>query len=267
VFYKEIADKMKANYISPVPNGCWDNKAGRYVDWTDREGKVHDHIHLLSNALSVTYGFNNNERNKQVNKVIAENDNIFQKFPSFVSARIEDYTKSEIGVGGPYDLCAAGRYWCHDAKYRRSLNDAEAIKKQLEKVYRQALSDNFQMGERYDMNYVYYNTGSDADKSWHGSPLYYEYPNVFIDVLIHDFFGILYDEDCDLFVAPCCTENTEIYMESFNIAYSLADGVFTLTNISSIKINVKIDLSKIFDNFTPVTIDLKPQNSYIYRET
>lgn len=265
-YYRNLADKMKANYILTVPNGYWDEENQRYVDWIDRDGNIHDHIHLLSNVLSVTYGFNNSDRDEKIKAMINDNNDIFQKFPSFVAAKIEDYTNSEIGDGGPYDLCAAGRYWCHDSKYRRSINDAHTIKEQLEKVYNQAASDNFEMGERYDMNYIYYNTGKDAEKNWHGAPLYYEYPNVFLDVLVHDFFGILADEDTDLLIAPCCTENSSITMESFGISYNYSGKEFRLANISDKSKKIKIDLSKITEESKCKTITLKPNESYIYKK-
>lgn len=255
---------MKANYILPVPEGYWDISNERYVDWIDRNGNVHDHIHLLSNALSVTYGFNNKDRNDRINRLIHEHENVFQKFPSFVSARIEDYDNSEIGSGGPYDLCAAGRYWCHDAKYRRSINDFNTLQEQLYKVYNQAKLDHFEMGERYDMNYIYYNSGKDAEKNWHGASLYYEYPNVFLDVLVHDFFGICYNEKADIFVSPCCTVNSQIMMESFGISYSYSENEFVLTNISDRSKNIKIDLSKIISGYQCETVLLKPKESYIY---
>jgi len=264
IHYHSIADKLKMNYIQSIPYGYWDPDNERYVDWIDRSGRVHDHIHLLANALSVTYGFNDDTRNEKIHDLLIANDNIFQKFPSFVSAKIEDYNNSEIGDGGPYDLCAAGRYWCHDAKYRRSINDFKVLKDQLDKVYNQAVLDNFEMGERYDMNYVYYNTGDDAKRNWHGSPFYYEYPNVFIDVLVHDFFGILADEESDLLIAPCCTNNSEILMESFGISYKYSQNNFTITNISRKNLNVKIDLSKIMDGFEIESIVLKPNESYAY---
>lgn len=253
------------NYIQSVPYGYWDARHERYVDWIDRDGNIHDHVHLLANALSVTYGFNDNDRNEKIHNLIMANDHIFQKFPSFVSAKIEEYSNAEIGDGGPYDLCAAGRYWCHDAKYRRSIKDRKTLKEQLVKVYNQALIDHFEMGERYDMNYVYYNTGADAEKNWHGSPLYYEYPNVFIDVLVHDFFGILADEESDLFIVPCCTDNSEMMMESFGISYKYANNNFILKNISCKNLNVKIDLSKIIDGFHSESITLKPNESYTYK--
>ena len=114
--YAALANKMRHNYIQPIPEGYWSERDGRYVDWIDRQGAAHDHIHLLSNALSVTFGFNDPTRNETVNAVIEQYDDVFQKFPSFVAAKIEDYTQSEIGVGGPYDLCAAGRYSVKNCK-------------------------------------------------------------------------------------------------------------------------------------------------------
>lgn len=244
--YTMLAQKMQVHYVRPVPDGYWDPQNGRYVDWIDRQGNIHDHIHLLSNALSVTFGLNPDGRDRLVSDAIRTHDDIFQKFPSFVAARIEDYTSSEIGSGGPYDLCAAGRYWCHDAKYRSALGDAQQLLNQLSRVSEAAEQGNFFMGERYDMNYVYYNTGEDGTRSWHGSPLYYEYPNVFIDVLVHDFLGIGLDEQCDLLLRPCCTDNTETEMESFGIRYVFTEGRFVLTNISERQLRVRVDLSRIF---------------------
>ena len=244
--YAALANKMRHNYIQPIPEGYWSERDGRYVDWIDRQGAAHDHIHLLSNALSVTFGFNDPTRNETVNAVIEQYDDVFQKFPSFVAAKIEDYTQSEIGVGGPYDLCAAGRYWCHDAKYRREKADAALLKRQLERVAQQAGADNFDMGERYDMNYIYYNTGEESKRNWHGSPSYYEYPNVFLDVLVHDFLGLRPDEAADLLVAPCCTGDTQVSMASFGVAYRLSGQGFSIRNISGVSKKVRVDLSKIF---------------------
>ena len=62
--YAALANKMRHNYIQPIPEGYWSERDGRYVDWIDRQGAAHDHIHLLSNALSVTFGFNDPTRNE-----------------------------------------------------------------------------------------------------------------------------------------------------------------------------------------------------------
>lgn len=247
--YDALAEKMRQNYIRPLPDGYWDTQNGRYVDWIDRNGKVHDHIHLLGNALSVTYGINPIGRDRQVHQTIAQNDDIFQKFPSFVAAKIEDYTRSEIGSGGPYDLCAAGRYWCHDAKYRKACGDAAILLRQLTRVAEEAEHAGYLMGERYDMNYIYYNTGEDGTRNWHGSPQYYEYPNVFLDVLIHDFLGIEPDESCDLCLCPCCTDGIAIELESFGIRYTFSVGIFTLTNCSPKNLRIRFDLHNLFTDW------------------
>lgn len=244
----KLANRMAAHYIRPIPDGYWDPSNARYVDWIDRQRKIHDHIHLLSNALTVTYGLNPAGRNRLVNKTIRDHDDIFQKFPSFVAARIEDYTPSEIGSGGPYDLCAAGRYWCHDAKYRKTCGDASTIFNQLTRVAAAAEQEGYYMGERYDMNYIYYNTGEDGARDWHGSPLYYEYPNVFLDVLVHDFLGVGFDEEADLSLTPCCTAGTEMAMESFGIHYSFSGKEFTLTNLSGERKNLRIDLTRVLSH-------------------
>lgn len=247
--YGEMADRMAAHYIRPIPHGYWDPSHTRYVDWIDRRGAVHDHIHLLSNALSVTYGLNPAGRDHLVNRTIHSHDDIFQKFPSFVAARIEDYTPSEIGSGGPYDLCAAGRYWCHDAKYRKALGEAGTILNQLTRVAAAAEQEHYYMGERYDMNYIYYNTGEAGTQNWHGSPRYYEYPNVFLDVLVHDFLGVGFDEEADLSLSPCCTAGTEMAMDSIGISYRFTGGNWTVTNTSPRGLRLRVDLRGIFNEW------------------
>lgn len=263
--YLRYSHLMQDNYTKPTPDGYWDNDSKRYIDWVDKNGEIHDHVHLLANALSVTFGFNDDEKNRLVNGAIKKHDVIFQKFPSFVAAKIEDYTPFEIGVGGPYDLCAAGRYWCHDAKYRRKIGDWHTIKNQLETVAERAIEENYDMGERYDMNYVYYNTGKDAQKKWHGASRYYEYPNVFIDVLIHDFFGVLPHREADLSIAPCCGENTHLKMESFGIEINFKKNVFTLKNISQTAKKIHIDLSLLFDDFNDIIITAEPNQILTFK--
>lgn len=247
--YESLSEKMAKNYIKDVPNGYWDSQNERYIDWIEKSGKTHDHIHLLSNALSVSLKLNPEERDRKIIAMIKENDIIFQKFPTFLAADIAAYTDSEIGTGGPYDLCAAGRYWCHDAKYRKYIGEKDLILHQLLAVSKQAEADEYKMGERYDMNYVYYNTGKDAEKNWHGAECYYEYPNVFTDVLIHDYCGISGHEKADCAVIPCLSENAHIKMESYGIEYSNENNTFSLKNLKQKPLRVFIDLSKIFKSF------------------
>lgn len=244
--YRSLSACLAENYVKDLPNGYWDASADRYADWIDRKGRVHDHVHLLSNALSVTLGLNDKMREESIIKTIHEHDSVFQKFPSFVAAKIEDYTNSEIG-SSPYDLCAAGRYWCHDAKFRRHIGEKEILKQQLLSVCKQAKLDDYKMGERYDMNYVYYNTGADAGRNWHGSPLYYEYPNVFADVLIHDYIGILPDEKAEFSVCPCLANYGTALMESYGIRYQYAENEFIIENLYDTDRTIRVDLSKLFD--------------------
>ncbi len=259
---ESLSEKMAENYVLDVPNGYWDPKNERYIDWIEKNGKVHDHIHLLSNALSVTFGLNSPERDGIISSMIRSNDNIFQKFPTFLAADIAAYTESEIGTGGPYDLCAAGRYWCHDSKYRRHVGERSLILKQLTAVSEQAKKDGYKMGERYDMNYVYYNTGKDAEKNWHGAEYYYEYPNVFADVLIHDYCGINGHEIADCSVSPCLSENANIKMESYGIEYSCEETIFRIRNLKERPLKVFVDLSRTFESCRCISEDASPDGMY-----
>ena len=113
--YLALERKLARAMTADLPAGFWDRENGRFADWVDRSGVRHDHIHLLANELPLLFGYADEAQEKAVQKLVEECFGEFQRFPTFLSARIQDYTDSEIGV--PYDLCAAGRYWCWDFAY------------------------------------------------------------------------------------------------------------------------------------------------------
>ena len=171
---------MSDALVAPLPMGYWDAANGRFIDWVDRDGKAHDHLHLLANELPVVFGYATAEQASKVRRLIDVNGEEFERFPSFVAAKIADYDKSEIGSGGPYDLCAAGRYWYWDAAFRESQEQGGVLLDQLKTVAAEGAKNGYFMSERYDMDHVYYIDRKDA----HGAEKYYEYPNVFAAVLI-----------------------------------------------------------------------------------
>ena len=219
--YSELAQKF-----GEALNRFWDAENSRYIDWIDSKGQTHDHIHLLANQLPMMLGLASEEQAKLCAETIQRHSDVWGKFPSFVAAKIEDYTETEIGSGGPYDLCAAGRYWCWDAEYLAWKNDGDALLRQLLQVADQAELDGYLMGERYDMNYVYYRDG----KNWHGASLYYEYPNVFLYVLVCCYLGVRRGFDCDLVLDPLIEEGT-VTLENYGVSYSVTNGALKLRNI------------------------------------
>ena len=221
--YKELGRKLGEKAVQPFPEGFWDSDNKRFIDWIDKKGKKHDRIHLLANELPELFGFASEEQAKACRKVIEENDEVFKKFPSFVAAKIEDYTDDEIGDGGPYDLCAAGRYWCWDAEYLAKRKDGKKLFAQLMQVANQAEKDSYLMGERYDMNYVYYNKGKDAERNWHGAKQYYEYPNVFIFVLITKYLGVRKNLNGEFTLNPLF-ENGKVTLAPLGIEFEVENG-------------------------------------------
>lgn len=226
--YRAMETLLADALVRPVPLGFWDTDKKQFVDWIDRNGEVHDHIHLLANSLPVLFSYTTKEQTSEVERLIGENLDEFQRFPTFLAARIEDYTPGEIGDGGPYDLCAAGRYWCWDAAYWAFKQDGMRLQKQLVQVAEQAKTDGYRMGERYDMNHVYYQ----SDKNWHGAPYYYEYPCVFSWVLIHDYLGIAHDIEADLQIRPRLTSYGKVRMDSYGVEYEYSESGFRLKNIA-----------------------------------
>ena len=232
--YAALAQKLGEAF-----NLYWDAEQGRYIDWIDSKGQAHDHIHLLANQLPVMLGLANEKQAKLCAGTIQRHSEVFDKFPSFVAAKIEDYTETEIGTGGPYDLCAAGRYWCWDAEFLAWQGDGGALLRQLLQVAEQAEIDGWLMGERYDMNYVYYNTGDDGKRNWHGASLYYEYPNVFLYVLVCHYLGVRRGFDCDLVVNPLVRKGT-ITLENYGLSYCVKDDKLELRNIGMRTLSIEL---------------------------
>lgn len=184
--YSGYRKKIAAALVQPLPMGFWDETNHRFVDWVDRNGRVHDHIHLLSNALPVLFGYATAAQARSVQSLIDANFASFQRFPTFLAADVAGYTKSEIGNGGPYDLSAAGRYWYWDAALWDARKRGDVLLHQLKTVADEAARTDYFMGERFDMDHVYYVDGKD----WHGAEMYYEYPCVYTAVLVTDLLGI-----------------------------------------------------------------------------
>ena len=196
--YTHTAARLAAALIAPLPLGFWDAPHQRFIDWVDRNSIPHDHLPLLANTLPVTLRFATPAQAAAVQHLVQANAAQFERFPSFVAAKIEDYTNSEMGTAGPYDLSAAGRYWFWDAAYRATQNQNQVLLDQLKAVAAEARTTGYLMGERYDMDHVYFIDGKHA----HGAERYYEYPNVYAAVLIEKLLGISIPADADLALAP-----------------------------------------------------------------
>lgn len=242
--YRDVAERLAASLSRPLPEGWWDPETSRFVDWVDRAGKVHDHIHLLANILPVLVGAASREQEAAVVALIARELPEFQRFPTFLSARIADYTQSEIGDGGPYDLCAAGRYWCWDAAYWSSRRDGSMLRQQLDRVAAEGAVDDYVMGERYDMDHVYYVDGS----PWHGAAHYYEYPCVFSWVLFTEYLGLRPALDVDLEIAPRLEAHGEVMLgqAAYQLRYRYDATGFTLENLADTPRSFRLDLSALY---------------------
>lgn len=227
--YLALEQRLAEAMVRPLPAGFWDEQKQRFTDWVDRSGVSHDHIHLLANGLPVLFGYADERQCKAVRQMMAENFEAFQRFPSFVAARVEDYTDSEIGDGGPYDLCAAGRYWCWDFAFWKKEGRKDILEKQLLAVCRQAKADGYLMGERYDMNYAYYQ----SEKNWHGAAHYYEYPCVFWWNLVQGYLGIRKETEDDLRIEPMLNQEGLVCLkgDAYGVSYEIRGDEFTVANL------------------------------------
>ena len=238
--YRALHRSLGEKAVRPYPDGFWDPENRRFIDWIDARGRKHDRIHLLANELPELFGFASETQIRCCRKALEDNSGVFDLFPSFVAAKIEAYTPDEIGDGGPYDLCAAGRYWCWDAEYLAHNKNGEKLLRQLLRVCAQAEEDGWQMGERYDMNHIYYNTGENARRKWHGAARYYEYPNVWLYVFICRYLGVRRGFDCDIVLEPLF-ENGTVRLPQYGLAFTVAGGEVTeLQNLGDVPLTVRI---------------------------
>jgi hypothetical protein len=238
--YRAQRERVLRALAAPLPLGHWDPAHRRFVDWVDRSGRVHDHLHLLANVLPVLVGATDPGQTADVLALVDREIAEFQRFPTFLSARVADYTEDEIGDGGPYDLCAAGRYWCWDAAFWSWRGDGAMIADQLDRVARQAAAEGYLMGERYDLGHVYYQDGTD----WHGAAHYYEYPCVFTWVLHHELLGLRPALDADLLIDPRLATDGAVTLDqhAYRLAYRREAEVFTLTNRAAVTRTFRFDL-------------------------
>jgi hypothetical protein len=248
IYYRGYSKKVATALVQPLPMGFWDGENHRFVDWVDRNGQAHDHIHLLSNELPVLFGYASEAQANAVRGLIDEKFALFERFPSFVAADIAGYTKSEIGSGGPYDLSAAGRYWYWDAAFWESRDRNDVLSNQLKTVANEAAQSGYFMGERYDMDSVYYVDGKD----WHGAEMYYEYPNVYSAVLITDYLGLAAASDADLTIHPHLNDygSVEIEIPHYDVHYTFGAKGFVLENLSGKARRFRVDLSALYPGAT-----------------
>lgn len=242
--YRTQADRLATALVRPLPVGYWDPARRRFVDWVDRMGRPHDHIHLLANILPPLVGSATPEQTSAVIELIDRELEAFQRFPTVLAARVADYTPSEMGVAGPFDLCAAGRYWCWDAAFWAWRRDGARLRRQLDTVAAEGAAHDWAMGERYHGDDDQWYGGGDSP--WHGASFYYEYPCVFAWVLLHEYLGVRAALNVDLRIAPRVAGPAAVTLEqaAYQLRYRVDDGgVFTLENLADRPRKFRVDLS------------------------
>ena len=108
-------------------------------------------------------------------------------------------------------------------------------------VAAEGAKSNYLMGERYDMDYVYYIDGKNA----HGAEKYYEYPNVYTAVLMAKYLGLTIPADADVCVAPHIHSygSVEFGIPEYALRYSYEKDGFVLENLSDKPRRFAVDLS------------------------
>lgn len=116
------------------------------------------------------------------------------------------------------------------------------------------------MGERYDMNHVYYKD----DKNWHGAAYYYEYPNVFIWVLTKEFLGLSQGLDVDIELCPTLDSFGTVIAENYELEYEYKANEFTVKNTAACSRTIRLKLQFLYPDKKLYIKDtlLSQENSY-----
>ena len=184
--HRAQAKVLASALVEPLPLGYWHTERRRFVDWVDRHGDAHDHGSLLAQVVPLLIGAATDDQVAAAQAFLDSQEEAFQRFPSFIAADVAAYGQDEIGIAGPYDLCAIARHWSWDATLLARRGRRERVHAQLCTVARRAEEEGGYLSERYDMDHVYYVDGDPA----HGARRYYEYPCTFTWLLFHAYLGI-----------------------------------------------------------------------------
>lgn len=233
------AEVLANALVEPWPLGYWHAERGRFVDWVDRHGGVHDHGSLLAQVVPLLIGAASDEQVAAAQAFLDSQQEAFQRFPSFVAADVAAYGQDEIGVAGPYDLCAIARHWAWDATLLARRGRRERVHAQLCTVARQSEDEDGYLSERYDMDHVHYVDGDPA----HGARRYYEYPCVFTWLLFHAYLGIepVLDADLRLVVRRSHPGRWRVASPGIALDVITADDLWVVTNVATEEREVIVD--------------------------
>ena len=229
--HRAHADVLARALVEPLPLGYWDPERGRFVDWVDRHGAAHDHGALLAQVVPLLIGAASDEQAAAAQAFLDAQEEAFQRFPSFIAADVAAYGPDEIGVAGPYDLCAIARHWVWDATLFARRGRRERVHAQLRTVARRAEEEGGYLSERYDMDHVHYVDGDPA----HGARRYYEYPCTFTWLLWHAYLGVepVLEADLRLVVRRPHAGRWRVASPGIALDVTTADDRWVVTNIAA----------------------------------
>ena len=118
------------------------------------------------------------------------------------------------------------------------------LKDQLQRVAQEGARDGWIMGERYDMDHVYYVDGS----TWHGAAHYYEYPCVYSWVLFQEYLGVRPALDADVLIAPHLAEYGVVTLgqDAYRVRYRYAAAGVTVENLADVERTFRIDAGALY---------------------
>jgi hypothetical protein len=229
--HRAHADVLARALVEPLPLGYWDPERRRFVDWVDRHGAAHDHGSLLAQIVPLLIGAASDEQAAAAQAFLDAHEKAFQRFPSFIAADVAAYGPDEIGVAGPYDLCAIARHWAWDATHFARRGRRDRVHAQLCTVARRAEEEGGYLSERYDMDHVHYVDGDPA----HGARRYYEYPCTFSWLLWHAYLGVepVLEADLRLVVRRPHAGRWRVASPGIALDVTTADDRWVVTNIAA----------------------------------
>jgi len=262
--HRSLADVLAKSLVEPLPLGYWHPERHRFVDWVDRHGNDHDHGSLLAQVVPILIGAATEDQTRSALAFLDAEAATFQRFPTFVAADIAGYTDNEIGVAGPYDLCAIARHWAWDATLLARRGHRDDVHRQLLLVAHRAEEEGGYLSERYDMDHVYYIDGNPA----HGATRYYEYPCTYTWLLFHAYLGIepVLDGDLRLAVRRPHSGHWRVASPGIALDVTTQEERWTVTNIAEEDRTIIVDPDRPEDASTVWSVRLLAADGQVVRE-
>ncbi|TSJ43514.1 hypothetical protein FO440_04815 [Mucilaginibacter corticis] len=188
--YKRISDLIRANFRKRFWVG---DHFAEYIN--PDKGIVSNHGLTDCDWSAVAFGLASKQQQQILWKLLQhEKQFYYDEMPTGIATKPDSYEKWESTYSDNQDLAAMGRVWYIEACARAAMNDPEGLIETLLMVSKKGEANNWYWRERYNK------TGG------YGAEKYNEYPANLVRIIQRFVFGVNFDVNGTLIMAPIAPE-------------------------------------------------------------